>query len=93
MSFLFQHTHQPLPQKIPSAESSGDNLRLLIIKTSRPTSFLPEPMVVEQPKFTRVEGESALLRNQVQLLQRCPIRRVSNLKSPNGIWKHVEMLS
>jgi hypothetical protein len=36
-----------------SAESSGDNLCLLIIMTD---SFLPEPVVVEQPKFTRAEG-------------------------------------
>src|ERR1700757_1927692 len=54
------HTHLSLLQKMQSSESSGDNLRLST-SCSAPS---PEPMVVKQPKFTRVE-EPTLLCNQV----------------------------
>src|ERR1035438_3884579 len=54
------HTHQSLPQKMQSSESSGDNLRLSVT-CSAPFS---EPMVVKQPQFTRVD-EPALLCNHV----------------------------
>src|SRR5882672_4445706 len=52
------HTHQSLQSKMQSAESSSGNLRL----SAR--LLPPEPLVVTQPKFTRVK-EPTLLCNQV----------------------------
>src|SRR5205807_1441600 len=57
-SVVVPHTRQSLLSKMQSAESSGDNLRL-----SSCSAPPPEPLVVNQPTCTQVEGADTVMQS------------------------------